>query len=477
VTFQMRRRAAMVTVASLGTIALALLVSHVIVSAKDHQPYVLARDVTLRGRNDVAVRDSASMTIPRWQVQSVTGEGAFHITPLPLALTLTLAILLGISVYQWYVTSELDRANQEVRSKHTLAATTDGIWEWDTSTGAMLRSPQLWKQLGYRDDESVSTIAAWTALLHPDDREQYQAALANHLAGLTESYEATYRVKHASQRWHTVTERGRVVVRGPEGAPRHMLGLLTDMTERRSDEERVRQEETLATMGRLAAHIAHEINNPLAGIQMSLVLVKDAIPRDHPHAKYVDSIEREIARISSVTRDLVETYRPGADVTHTAPVRTVILDAVSSFADPIQRTGVRVTVEVGSSDAIVPMASSVLRQCVCALVQNAIEASPPDSRVIISGESRASEFVVSVIDSGPGVPKAMRERIFERFVSTKVPHLIAGAMGLSLTLARRAVDAAGGSLHVDDAPAGGARFTMRLPLVGGSSKPPIGARG
>jgi signal transduction histidine kinase len=105
-------------------------------------------------------------------------------------------------------------------------------------------------------------------------------------------------------------DRGRVVLRSVTVRPLRLVGSFAEVTDRRRTRESLLQAETMSTFGRLAARIAHEINNPLAGNQSAFLLIKDTIPSTHLHNKYVGAIEREVQHISQVTRQLYETYRP-----------------------------------------------------------------------------------------------------------------------------------------------------------------------
>jgi signal transduction histidine kinase len=172
-----------------------------------------------------------------------------------------------------------------------------------------------------------------------------------------------------------------------------------------------------------------------------------------------------VQRISQVTRQLYETYRPETESSTHAPVQTVVGDAVAFLEQVNRNTGVAITVELGGIAAVVRLSDSILRQCVYNLVQNAIEASPSGSTVSVSGAIENEEFVLRVRDSGAGVPVELRERIFDPFVSTKASQLSTGGMGLGLSLVRRAVDAAGGSVEIFDAAGGGAEFVARIPLA------------
>jgi two-component system sporulation sensor kinase C len=254
-------------------------------------------------------------------------------------------------------------------------------------------------------------------------------------------------------------------IRDAEGRVAQLLVEGRDITARRRAEAELREVETLTTMGRIAARVAHEINNPLAGIQNSFLLLRDAIPADHPHYAYVGAIEREIRRIADVTRQLYETYRPDSDGTGQSGVRTLIGDAVAFLQQVNRPTQVRIQAELAGVPSLVAIPESVLRQSVYNLVQNAVEASPPGGLVTVWAHAENGYFVLRVRDQGPGVPASARSRIFEPFVTTKGRGAATGGMGIGLSLVRRSVEAMGGTIDIEDPPDGGAEFVIRIPVA------------
>ncbi len=416
------------------------------------------------------VREAVIRGGPEWELGVWPSARTAAVTPSSLSdfvllLGIAVSVLLAIALRLAQSVSETARREERAALDRALQSTTDGLWEWDLLSGVVTRSPQLWVRLGYGSGAALRRMSDWLALIHPQDRPGVEARIADHLAGRVDAFDAQYRVKSAAGRWHDFLDRGRVVLYSPEGTPMRLLGMFADVTDRRHAEESLRQAETMSTMGRLAARIAHEINNPLAGIQSAFLLIKDAIPATHPHVKYVGAIEREVERISQVTRQLYETYRPETESSSNAPVQTVVGDAVAFLEQVNRNTGVSIEVEMGGIAAVVRLPNTILRQCVYNLVQNAIEASPRGSTVSVQGWIDGPDFVLRVSDMGPGVPSELREEIFDPFVSTKPSQLSTGGMGLGLSLVRRALDAAGGSINVADAAGGGAEFIARIPLA------------
>ena len=249
-----------------------------------------------------------------------------------------------------------------------------------------------------------------------------------------------------------------------EGRVVQLLAEGRDVTERRRAQDALREMDTLSTMGRLAARVAHEINNPLAGVQNSFLLIKDAIPSTHPYFAYVGAIEREIARMASITRQLYETYRPESDGVADASVTTVVADAVAMLQQVNRQSKATVEVDTSGAPGVVRVPAGLLRQAVYNLVQNAIEASPTGGVVHVKAWQENGTFSLTVTDEGPGVPPESRARIFDPFFSTK-NRLSTGGMGLGLALVHRSVTGMGGTVNVEDGPAGGACFVVRLPVA------------
>jgi PAS domain S-box-containing protein len=292
-------------------------------------------------------------------------------------------------------------------------------------------------------------------------QDRLRAAVSSALRGLTRRYEEEFAEDGGA------TVHLEIAVKSLTGEVEEQTQLLLearDLSARRRAEATLREVETLTTMGRVAAQVAHEINNPLAGIQNSFLLIKGAIPTTHPHYKYVGAIEREVARIAAVTRQLYETYRPEHDGHAGASPATVIGDAVAFLEQVNRATGVKVQVVLGAGPTVLPVPGALLRQIVYNLVQNAIEASPAGGMVLVRTLVRDARFELLVRDHGAGIPPESRERIFEPFYSTKSGRLRTGGMGLGLALVRRTVTAAGGTIGIHDVDGEGCEFVVTLPL-------------
>ena len=141
-----------------------------------------------------------------------------------------------------------------------------------------------------------------------------------------------------------------------------------------------------------------------------------------------------------------------------------ISDAVS-FLEQVNRTrNIRIVTNVLRAPSLVPVPDGVLRQTLYNLVQNALDASPPNATIEVSAVQEGQWCVIRVCDEGPGIPERIRERIFEPFFSTKDRTMKTGGMGIGLALVRQSVLAVGGTVTVKDRPEGGTEFEVRLPM-------------
>lgn len=118
---------------------------------------------------------------------------------------------------------------------------TEGVWEWDVTSGDVYWSPQIATSLGRAPDDIAPNFEAFAALVHPDDLAPTRAAIDDYLAGRTRVYEAEFRMRHASGAWRWVHSRGRALARDADGRPTRIAGLHTDVTGRREAEASARR--------------------------------------------------------------------------------------------------------------------------------------------------------------------------------------------------------------------------------------------
>ncbi len=221
-------------------------------------------------------------------------------------------------------------------------------------------------------------------------------------------------------------------------------------------QERLVQSEKLAGIGRLAAGVAHEINNPLAVILgYAKLLLRKA---DGELAEDLRIIQDESLRAQEIVEGLLDLSRPLATAPEPVDLKDVCDEATARLAETSRLAGA--TVEV-RGEARVEGHPQKLRQIMLNLIKNGAEAAGPGGKVQVGlAQAPAGGAVIVVSDTGPGLPAEAGQRLFEPFFTTKPT-----GTGLGLAVSLGIVHAHGGSLEADSPATGGARFTIRLPAV------------
>ena len=221
----------------------------------------------------------------------------------------------------------------------------------------------------------------------------------------------------------------------------------------KQNQEALVEHEKLAGIGRLAAGVAHEINNPLG-----VILGYTRLLRKKAEGAVADElaiVEQETRRCQEIVEGLLDLSRPmNAPVQH-VDLRQLCDDVVVRLSDSKQLSGVAVRVE---GQASVRGQGQKLRQVVFNLIKNAVEAAGPGGRVQVRVGAGPQGVEVAVADTGPGIGESARGKLFEPFFTTKP-----AGTGLGLAVSRAIARAHGGDIVADGTPLGGALFTLHLP--------------
>ncbi len=234
---------------------------------------------------------------------------------------------------------------------------------------------------------------------------------------------------------------------------------------RRQREEIARKQsniEKLAALGRLSAGVAHEVNNPLAGILTCLEALRHAEPGSPRHQEYAELIKSGLERISTTVKQLLRFARgPESAKRRPVDIHQVINDALafSRFQNRQNRVSVvRSLQEVprvhGDPD--------LLHQVFLNLILNAMQAMPDGGSLEIGTWAADGQVTVAFEDDGPGIPEGNHQRIFDPFFTTKE---VGVGTGLGLSVALGIIQAHEGRIEVSNRHGGGARFSVHLPLA------------
>jgi nitrogen fixation/metabolism regulation signal transduction histidine kinase len=253
------------------------------------------------------------------------------------------------------------------------------------------------------------------------------------------------------------------------------LVVLDDVTERELARARGLQNERLAAIGRMAAHVTHEVRNPLTSLALNAEMLSEEISaRAEPSSderRLVEAIQREVDRLTGVTEEYLRVARLPRPRLEREDVAAVARDLASFVKPELDRAGVILEV-TAPSRTMASIDEGQLRQALLNLVRNAREAltgaveaglqeGVPRVRLQVGSSRGGVELVIE--DNGPGLAKQVRERLFELFVTTKEK-----GTGLGLSLTREIITAHGGTIAAEDAVGSctGARMVLWLPDPG-----------
>lgn len=301
---------------------------------------------------------------------------------------------------------------------------------------------------------------------------------------LPPEFEEAQRQLAATGRWrgelNQVTKNGRTIVvesrwtlvRDHHNTPRQKLVVNTDITEETRLKNELQHAAQLSLVGELAAGLAHEIKNPLAGIQGVVDILLRRREASDPESEALRGVRNEVERIDQIVRALLDRARPRVLATRPSSLTEVVHRAVNvaraqTFAR--QDSGrIRVHFHMPEDPILLPIDPAQIEDAVLNLIINAIQASGDKGRVDVailrSAATQASEeveeVIIEVADEGPGISEENLSRIFHPFFTTTK-----GGTGLGLPAVRRIVRAHSGRVTVKSTAGEGSTFSIHLPLT------------
>lgn len=221
------------------------------------------------------------------------------------------------------------------------------------------------------------------------------------------------------------------------------------------------QAEKLAAMGRLAASIAHEINNPLQAIHNCLHLTLKKPLDEEKKTRYLGMAQEEVERLITIVQRMLEFYRPSREGMAPTDVHTIIENVLALSSKRLQHGKITVTKKLASDLPTISAASDQLKQVFLNIVINAIEAMPQGGELCIETKlsEDGDELSVAFADTGIGLSEKEQENVFEPFFTTK-----AMGTGLGLSVSYGIIERHGGRIEVQSELGKGATFTVYLPL-------------
>jgi len=368
----------------------------------------------------------------------------------------------------------------EERTNYALGAAGMGVWELDVATRRLTWSETMAPLFGLTPEQAPTTAEAFLALIHPDDRRLVEDSLATTMRDGTD-YEVEFRAlwPDGSARWNAGQAR---MVRDSDGTPMRLLGIGTDISERKSLEAQFRQAQKMEAVGLLAGGVAHDFNNLLTAILGYSTFVIDTFgPQDRRRAD-MEEVLKAGQRAAVLTRQLLAFSRKQVLQPTSVDLNALVMGIRQMLARLIGETVDLVPI-LAPDLGTVRADAGQLEQVLMNLVLNARDAMPSGGRLAVETANveldasfmqdvtihPGSYVLLAVSDNGIGMNEATKQRLFEPFFTTK-EH--GKGTGLGLATVYGIVKQTGGYIWVFSEPGKGATFKIYLPRVSGDGKVP-----
>lgn len=300
--------------------------------------------------------------------------------------------------------------------------------------------------------------------VHPDDLAKVKSAYERVGCGEAASVDIDFRFFPQRQndmaqamKW-VFCRASRIDYQGRET----MLVSMLDITRNKELEQIIQAQDKMSSLGRVAAGIAHEIRNPLSGINIYL----DTLAKIHARGENLEAVGEIITqaqaasrKIESVIRRVMDFSKPGQPRLVMADINQPVENALSLCAATMHRDGVKLEIELVCDLPRCPLDASLIEQVMLNLLTNAEEAlhHAKTKKISVRTSLEKEGVTIRVGDSGPGIPKGLRDKVFEPFYTTR-----SEGTGIGLSLCRRIINDHHGTLSIEESAMGGAEFVIVL---------------
>ena len=217
------------------------------------------------------------------------------------------------------------------------------------------------------------------------------------------------------------------------------------------------RKDRLADLGRMAAHVAHEVRNSLVPVTLYLSLLRRRLSDDSDSMDVLEKVEAGFHTLDNTVNDLLNFTSHREPQWHTFLVRDLVDDIYQALEPQMDAQGIDVSIDI-PPHTLVSADREMFRRALVNLILNAIDAMPQGGEVVVTSFDNDAGFELEVADSGPGLSKDQLLHLFDPFFTTKCD-----GTGLGLSIVQRIIEAHGGRITAMNCPDGGAAFTIELP--------------
>jgi PAS domain S-box-containing protein len=345
--------------------------------------------------------------------------------------------------------------SSEARWKSVIDSAIDGIVVIDMRGRIEMFNPAAERLFGYSAGEVIGRNV--DMLMPSPYREEHDTYLARYLATGKPKIIGSGRDVQGRRKDGTIFPLHLSVGQFTMDGEPKFTGILHDLTGRVQIETQLREQAALVKLGEMAAIVAHEVKNPLAGIRGAIQVFGRQVAQDDPKTQVLKEIVARIDALDLMMKDLLLFARPPKP----RPTPTDVVPLVTATASLLSQDPElqQVDVEIEGSATTVSADPDMLRIVFQNLLINSAHAMRGKGRIHVAVGIMDSTCQITFSDSGPGIPVDIREKIFTPFFTTK-----SRGSGLGLATAKRLVEAHHGHIAIDCPPGGGTRVVIRLPI-------------
>ncbi|MBW8782263.1 MAG: PAS domain-containing protein [Verrucomicrobia bacterium] len=380
-------------------------------------------------------------------------------------------IVVIVDVTERMLAEEALRLSEE-RFHLVSSATSDAIWDLNLLTDALWWGEGYYTLFGYDRTTGISTHGAWAECIHPDDKSRITESFQRAISGTGAEWTEEYRYRRKDGAYASVQDRGRIL-RDVTGRAVRMVGGMTDITEHKKLLTQYLRAQRMESIGTLAGGVAHDLNNVLSPILMSIELLR-INATDESAKRLLVTIEKSARRGADLVRQVL-TFARGIEGSHVAIKIDHLIKDVSRIAEETFTRSIQTEIIAPKDLWAVTGDATQLHQVILNLAVNARDAMPAGGTLTLSAENividaqyaatsrdaKAGPYVcVSVADTGCGIPGEILERIFEPFFTTKE---VGKGTGLGLATAHAIVKSHGGFITVYSEIGKGSMFKIYAP--------------
>jgi len=249
--------------------------------------------------------------------------------------------------------------------------------------------------------------------------------------------------------------------KGKEEDSRKLIVILKDPGEIKIIRDYLRKTEQLAALGTLASGVAHEVRNPLGSLRGLTELISEDLSPGDPKKNYTGRMLKEIDRLNHLVEDILNFAQNPMSRVEPADICQILSQTISVARYNFPEKVIKVKEDYQPDLPLIPADSERLTQAFLNLLINAFEATPEGGEIEVRGQgSEVGIVVITISDSGPGIPPDILERVFDPFYTTKE-----NGTGLGLFITQHIITAHGGNVEVESRPGQGATFRVALPVA------------